>query len=157
MWIFKKKTKEVQIFAPVNGKVIGLDLVEDDVFKEKMMGDGFAIDPTDGEFVAPMEGELVTAFPTKHAYGIKHKTGIELLLHIGLDTVTLNGQGFTSYVEQGQNVRVGDKLVDVDLKKIKTKVPSIKTPIVFTNDMGKTINLVKTGAVKKGDLIAIIK
>ncbi|AVP49328.1 PTS sugar transporter subunit IIA [Williamsoniiplasma luminosum] len=157
MWLFKKKNNEVKIFAPVDGKMIGLELVEDDVFKEKMMGDGFAIDPTDGEFVAPIDGELVTAFPTKHAYGIKHKSGIELLLHIGIDTVTLNGKGFTSFVEQGQNVQVGDKLVDVDFKKIKDKVPSIKTPIIFTNDMGKKMEILKTGAVKKGDLVAIFK
>lgn len=158
-WIFGKKNKatEVQIFAPVDGKLIGLDKVEDEVFKEKMMGDGFAFEPTNGEFVAPIDGELATAFPTKHAYGIKHKSGVEVLLHIGLDTVALNGEGFTSHVKQGQEIKVGTKLVDVDLKAVKAKVPSMATPLVFTNQQGLTIEIVKKGAVKKGDLVAVLK
>ncbi|ATZ18909.1 PTS system, glucose-specific IIA component [Williamsoniiplasma somnilux] len=157
MGLFSKKNKQIEIFAPVDGKIIGLDKIEDEVFKEKMMGDGFAFDPANGEFVSPIDGELVSVFPTKHAYGIKHKSDVELLIHIGLDTVTLEGEGFNCVVSQGQKVKVGDKLVDVDLKLIAKKVPSIKTPLVFTNTAGKTIEIVKKGAVKKGDLVAILK
>lgn len=157
MWCFKKKSKNVEIFAPVDGKIISLDKVLDDVFKEKMMGDGFAFEPKSNEFVAPMAGELVTVFPTKHAYGFKHKSGVEALLHIGLDTVTLKGEGFESFVAQGDHVEVGDKLVNVDLKEIAKKVPSTQTPLVFTDLAGKTIEIVAKGAVKKGDLVAILK
>ncbi|ATZ16218.1 PTS system glucose-specific IIA component [Entomoplasma freundtii] len=158
MWIFgKNKNKNLEIFAPVDGKLISLDQVEDDVFKDKMMGDGFAFEPLNGYFVAPMEGELITVFPTKHAYGIRNKNGVEVLLHIGLDTVNLNGDGFKSYVAQDQPIKVGDKLVDVDLEKIQKSVPSIKTPLVFTNQSGREIQILKNGNVKKGDLIAVLK
>lgn len=158
MWKFgKNKNKDLEIFAPVDGILISLDQVEDDVFKDKMMGDGFAFEPTNGTFVAPMEGELITVFPSKHAYGIRNKNGVEVLLHIGLDTVNLNGDGFTSYVAQDQPVKVGDKLVEVDIEKVKKSVPSIKTPLVFTNQSGKEIQILKNGAVKKGDLVAILK
>ncbi|WP_026389641.1 PTS sugar transporter subunit IIA [[Acholeplasma] multilocale] len=158
MGLFGKKNKTIEIYAPVDGKLVGLDKVEDEVFSEKMMGDGFAFVPAaNGEFVAPIEGELVTVFPTKHAYGIKHKSGVEVLIHIGLDTVTLNGEGFEAFVEQGGKVKVGDKLVNVDIKTIKTKVPSTTTPLIFTDQAGKEIEIVKTGKVAKGDLVAILK
>ncbi|AXK50782.1 PTS sugar transporter subunit IIA [Spiroplasma alleghenense] len=153
------KNKDVQIFAPCDGEIIGLEKVEDEVFSEKMLGDGFAIDPANGDFVAPMEGKLVTVFPSGHAYGIKHKSGLEALLHIGLDTVSLDGVGFDIKVKQGESVKVGAPLVMVDLEGIRSKVPSLKTPLVFTQDSleGKTIEVLAKGKVKKGDLIAVIK
>ncbi|WP_025250647.1 PTS sugar transporter subunit IIA [Spiroplasma sabaudiense] len=153
------RNKEVQIFAPCDGEIIGLEKVEDEVFSEKMLGDGFAIDPTNGSFVAPMDGKLVTVFPSGHAYGIRHKSGLEALLHIGLDTVSLDGEGFDIKVKQGDSVKSGNALVEVDLKGISGKVPSIKTPLVFTQDSleGRTIEMVAKGKVKQGDLVAIIK
>ncbi|WP_338972523.1 PTS glucose transporter subunit IIA [Spiroplasma endosymbiont of Panorpa germanica] len=153
------KNKEVQIFAPCDGEIIGLEKVEDEVFSEKMLGDGFAIEPANGDFVAPMEGKLVTVFPSGHAYGIKHKSGLEALLHIGLDTVSLDGEGFDIKVKQGESVKVGTPLVMVDLEGIRSKVPSLKTPLVFTQDSleGKNIEVLAKGKVKKGDLIAVIK
>ncbi|WP_027062966.1 PTS sugar transporter subunit IIA [Mesoplasma seiffertii] len=157
MGLFSKKKKQIEVFAPVDGEIISLDLVEDEVFQERMMGDGFAVIPANGVFVAPIDGQLVTVFPTKHAYGIKNDSGIELLIHIGLDTVTLEGKGFSSKVEQGQKVKVGDELVKVNLKEVTAAVPSIKTPVVFTNTNGKTIEVVKFGKVKKGDLVAVLK
>lgn len=153
MGLFSKKSKEINIYAPVDGEVVGLDKVEDEVFSEKMMGDGLAIIPNNGEFVSPIDGQLVSVFPTKHAYGIQDKSGVEILLHIGLDTVTLDGKGFELFVEQGQKIKTGEALVNVDLKYVKPKVPSITTPIIFTNQANKKIKIVKTGKVKKGDLI----
>ncbi|KNG79518.1 PTS sugar transporter subunit IIA [Mycoplasma sp. HU2014] len=155
MWPFKKKN--IEILAPCDGEIVRLDKVEDDVFREKMMGDGFAIIPSSKDFFAPISGKLVTVFPTKHAYGIQTKQGVEILIHIGLDTVSLNGAGFDSVVEQDQMIKANEKLVTVDLKKIAKKVPSITTPIVFTNPMEKSIEIVKFGKVKQGEVVAILK
>ncbi|MDQ0567900.1 PTS sugar transporter subunit IIA [Mycoplasma yeatsii] len=155
MWPFKKKN--IEILAPCDGEIVSLDKVEDDVFREKMMGDGFAIIPSSNDFFAPIAGKLMTVFPTKHAYGIQTKQGVELLIHIGLDTVTLKGAGFDSVVEQDQMIKANEKLVTVDLKKIAKKVPSITTPIVFTNPMEKSIEIVKFGKVKQGEVVAILK
>ncbi|WP_031543301.1 PTS sugar transporter subunit IIA [Mesoplasma photuris] len=158
MGLFSKKNKGIEIYAPVDGTLIPLSSVEDEVFAEKMMGDGFAFEPKNGDFVSPIEGKLVTVFPTGHAYGIQHKSGLEVLIHIGLDTVTLEGKGFKAAVTQGQDVKVGDELVKVDIKKVAAEVPSMKTPLIFTNQINKAIEMVAVdGPVKKGDLIAIIK
>jgi PTS system glucose-specific IIA component len=160
---FKKNkgNKEIEIIAPVDGTMVALDKVPDDVFAQKMMGDGFAIKPSSNSFGAPIGGELVTVFETGHAYGIRTKEGIELLMHVGLDTVELKGEGFDIKVKQGDKVNAGDELVVVDLKAIKDKVPSLVTPLVFTSDSltknGRTFEVVKTGKVNKGDVIAIIK
>lgn len=159
MGLFSKKNKDLEIFAPVNGELIDLSQVEDEVFAEGMLGDGFAFMPEEGTFCAPIGGKVVTVFPSGHAYGIRSKTGVEILLHIGIDTVSLNGEGFDIKVKQDQNVEVGDELVTVDLKSVAAKVPSIQTPLIFTTDSmsGKTIEVLKKGKVKKGDLVAIVK
>ncbi|AJK51269.1 PTS glucose transporter subunit IIA [Mycoplasma capricolum subsp. capripneumoniae] len=154
MWFFNKNLK---VLAPCDGTIITLDEVEDEVFKERMLGNGFAINPKSNDFYAPVSGKLVTAFPTKHAFGIQTKSGVEILLHIGLDTVSLDGNGFESFVTQDQEVNAGDKLVTVDLKSVAKKVPSIKSPIIFTNNGGKTLEIVKMGEVKQGDVVAILK
>jgi len=160
---FKKNkgNKEIEIIAPVDGTMVALDKVPDDVFAQKMMGDGFAIKPSSNSFGAPIGGELVTVFETGHAYGIRNKAGIELLMHIGLDTVELDGEGFDIKAKQGEKVQAGDELVKVDLAGISKKVPSTVTPLVFTSDtlekQGKTFELVKTGKVTKGEVIAIVK
>ncbi|AUM62360.1 PTS sugar transporter subunit IIA [Spiroplasma monobiae] len=153
------KNKNLDVFAPVDGEVIDLSKVEDEVFSEKMLGDGLALVPENGEFVAPIDGKLVTVFPSGHAYGIANSNGVEILLHIGLDTVSLNGEGFDINVKQGQNVKQGDLLVNVDIKNVSSKVPSMHTPLIFTTDSmsGRSFEIVKTGKVKKGDLIAQVK
>lgn len=159
MWNFFKKKKQIEIFAPVNGKLVNLDKVEDEVFSQKMLGDGFAFIPSDGNFVSPIDGKLITVYPTGHAYGIEHESGLSLLIHIGMDTVKLKGEGFNVKVEQDQMVKTGDILVESDLKFIKANAPSITTPLVFMTETmeGKTIEILKTGKVSKGDLIAVIK
>jgi len=133
--LFKKKQPNDQdpMLVPLKGKVVNLEAVPDPVFAEKMMGDGFAIDPTDGTIVSPIDGEVITIFPTKHAISLKSKQGREILIHVGLETVQLNGDGFTPLVMDGQKIKKGQELLKVDFDAIKEKVPSILTPVVFTN------------------------
>jgi PTS system glucose-specific IIA component len=134
----KKEASPVQpqqevIHAPITGKLVAIEDVPDPTFGQKMMGDGVAIEPTEGKVVAPVDGEIMQVFPTKHAIGIKTKGGLELLLHIGLETVNMKGEGFTTHVKEGDKVQVGDTLVDFDLALIKEKAASTITPIVITN------------------------
>ena len=125
MRLFGRKKKEEKVFeegcvyAPVNGTTASLESLEDGMFSEKMVGDGIVVAPSDGNFRAPVKGTVKAAFPTGHAYGFLTEDGKEVLLHIGIDTVELNGKGFRPHVKQGQKVSVGDKLVTVDLNVIK--------------------------------------
>lgn len=121
------------IVAPLSGKVLDISEVPDSVFAQKMMGDGFAINPSGGEVFSPVSGTISILFPTKHAVGITSESGLEILIHVGMDTVSLNGEGFKAFVEQGDSVKAGQKLLEVNIKEIENKVPSIITPIVFTN------------------------
>jgi PTS system glucose-specific IIA component len=131
--LFGKKESTVHITAPLNGKVLDITEVPDPVFSQKMMGEGVAIEPTDGQVVSPIDGEVVSVFPTKHAIGLKTKSGLELLIHIGLETVNLNGEGFESFVAAGDKVKRGDKLISFDLEFIREKAKSTITPIIITN------------------------
>lgn len=127
-----KKTNTIEIKMPINGKVINITEVPDPVFSQKMMGDGFAVDPTDGKVYSPVDGKIETVFPTGHAIGITVNDNVEVLIHFGLDTVNLKGEGFISKVKQGDVVKAGDLLVEVDFDEVKSKVPSVVTPIIFT-------------------------
>ncbi|WP_350300093.1 PTS sugar transporter subunit IIA [Peribacillus frigoritolerans] len=131
--LFSKKEIVEQLLAPINGQVISIENVRDPVFSGKMMGDGIAILPEEGLVVSPIDAEVIQVFHTKHALGLRTKHGIELLIHIGLETVNLNGEGFEVHVAEGQNVKAGDKLVTFDIDFLKAKAPSIVTPIVITN------------------------
>ncbi len=131
--------------APVKGTVMPITQVEDQVFASKAMGDGIAIDPAEGKIYAPFSGEITVAFPTGHAYGLKAANGKEVLIHIGMDTVELNGKGFTPHVKQGDIVRQGDLLTDVDLDYIRSQGKPVVTPVIFTD--GTAVELLKTGAV----------
>lgn len=133
-------TPETLIY-PLNGIILPLSEVPDQVFSEKIMGDGFAIDPADGTVLAPIDGEIITVFPTKHAVAIKSKAGTEILIHIGIDTVQLKGKGFDAFVSKGDQVKQGQLLLQVDLEYIKAHASSVITPIIFTNlPEGKTIH-----------------
>ena len=125
--------------APLEGKIISLEEVPDQVFSQKFMGDGFAIVPKSGEVVSPVDGIIETFFPTKHAIGIKADNGTEILIHFGVDTVNLNGEGFTAHAKQGDRVTAGQKLLSVDLAVVAPKVPSIITPIIITSGQAVTI------------------
>jgi glucose PTS system EIICBA or EIICB component len=126
--------------------------VPDQVFSQKMMGDGFAIMPTDGTVVSPVDGKIINVFPTKHAIGIESAAGHEILIHVGIDTVKLNGQGFEALVKQGDEVKKGQPILQVDLEYVKNNAPSIVTPIIFTNlQAQEAIRVTKQGAVTKGE------
>ena len=136
--------------APMTGELMEITKVEDEVFSEKMVGDGIAIKPSEGIVVSPVQGEIIQVFPTKHALGIKTHEGLEILIHIGLDTVELKGKGFKTYVKAGDRVEIGDKLLEVDLDFIRENGKSTISPIIITNmDMVKSISI-KTGNVNKG-------
>ncbi|RSL31053.1 PTS glucose transporter subunit IICBA [Salibacterium salarium] len=140
----------ISVGSVVNGEVISMDDVPDEVFAGKMMGDGFAMKPEDGEFVAPVDGTINNVFPTKHAIGIKTEDGLEILVHIGLDTVNMQGEGFEVHVGEGDTVKQGQPLVTADLTLIEEKAKSTITPVVFTNlSENQSMSLKKKEAVTK--------
>ena len=137
----KKKDGADTFYSFGSGKILALDKVPDQVFAEKMMGDGFALDITDGNIYAPVDGEVTLVFPTGHAFGLTTASGVEVLIHIGIDTVELDGEGFTGKVKQGDSVKAGDLLTVVDLDFIKSKGKPTITPLIFTS--GNKIELLR--------------
>lgn len=143
---------EFNLTSPIKGEILPLSEVPDQVFSEKMMGDGFAIKPSDGSVVSPVDGEVVTVFPTKHAIGLKSTSGREILIHVGIDTVKLQGEGFESFVKEGDKVSAGQKLLQADLHHLQSNAPSIITPIIFTNlQEGESVEILKKGIVSQGE------
>lgn len=138
----------MEILAPVNGKLKTLKSLKDGVFSEEMMGKGFVVAPTDNTVYAPISGKLVTVFPTGHAYGIEGKDGTNVLVHIGIDTVGLNGEGFEALVKQGKKIKAGKPMAKVDFDGIKSKVPSIDVITLVTPDSKTTAGAVEA----KGDV-----
>ena len=131
---------------PLEGNIVLLEDVQDQVFSKKLMGEGYAVELTNGSVVAPLSGTLTTVFPTGHAYGLKTDDGYEVLIHVGMDTVELDGKGFQILVEQGQHVNQGQMLAKVDLATIVENKKSLVSPIVFTD--GTKVKLNKTGKVR---------
>lgn len=127
-----KVRKEI-VTAPVQGAIMPLDTAKDQAFAQGVLGKGVVIHPTVGEVIAPFDGTIMTMFPTKHAIGLVSDNGLELLIHIGLDTVQLNGEFFESFVKQGDKVKRGDKLVTFDIRAIETAGYSVETPVIITN------------------------
>lgn len=147
--LFKKK-KKISIVAPMTGEIFEIDKVPDEVFAGKMVGDGLAIKPSEGIVVAPCSGKIIQVFPTNHAMGILTPEGVEILIHIGLDTVNLKGNGFKSFVQAGDDVNKGDKLLEVDLEYVIENAKSIISPVIVTN-MEKVLSLsIEKGIVQKG-------
>lgn len=121
--------------SPMTGKVITIENVPDPAFAEKMMGDGCGIELTDGTVIAPFDAEVIAAYPTGHALGLKStEDGTEILIHIGIDTVEMEGEGFTSNVKKGDIVKKGDVLVVVDLEAVREAGKSLVSPIAFTGN-----------------------
>jgi glucose-specific phosphotransferase system IIA component len=150
MLSFLKRDKIFEILAPVTGKILPIEKVPDKVFAEKMVGDGIAIEPSEGKILSPVDGTVVTIFPTNHAIGLTTKEGMEILIHIGLDTVELEGKGFKRLVEQNSKVKKGDPLMEFDIDVIKENGKSIITPVIITN-MNNIKKLEKmSGNVEKG-------
>ncbi|TWE05189.1 PTS system beta-glucoside-specific IIA component (Glc family) /PTS system beta-glucoside-specific IIB component (Glc family) /PTS system beta-glucoside-specific IIC component (Glc family) [Neobacillus bataviensis] len=129
--IDRNRTQEVA--SPLKGKVIPLNQVEDAAFSSEVMGKGVAIEPSEGKVVSPVNGVVTTLFKTKHAVGITSDNGVEILIHVGMDTVKLEGEHFTAYINQGDTVKAGDLLVEFDIAKIKAAGCEVTTPIIITN------------------------
>lgn len=125
--------EDIAVWSPVKGEVLELQQVEDAAFSAGILGKGCAIVPTEGEIYAPVDGVLTTLFPTKHALGITSDDGVEVLIHIGLNTVQLNGEGFTAHVQQGARVSRGQHLLSFDLADVKNKGYCLQTPVIITN------------------------
>lgn len=154
---FKKKPKEITVNNPITGEIISLDKVEDPAFAEGMLGPGIGIKPSNGEVLSPFDGEVDTIFPTKHAIGLRSKDGAEVLIHIGLDTVNLEGKYFESFVEKGEKIKTGQKLVSFDIEEIEKAGYSVVTPVIVSNfnDFGD-IDMPKLGNMTSGEILMTI-
>ena len=141
MFGFHKKSNNNSVVAPVAGKCIRIEEVEDQVFSTKVMGDGFGVIPTGNTVAAPMDGLLVTIAETKHAFGLKTNSGIEILVHIGLDTVELNGQGFEILRKQGSQVKAGEPVIRFDKPFMEGKEINLTTIVIFTAGYEKKLLL----------------
>lgn len=128
-----EKTNNVVVTAPLSGEIVHLVTVPDLVFSRKLAGDGIAIKPTNDTLQAPFDGEVIQLFPTLHAIGLRSDSGIEILIHIGLNTVSLNGEGFEAFVKAGDKIKQGDHLIRFDLDFIEKNATSTITPIIITN------------------------
>ena len=154
--VYKGVTEEV--YSVADGQVIELDQVKDPVFAQKMMGDGFAVEPANGNIVSPVSGTVSSIFPTKHALGLVTEAGLEVLVHIGLDTVSLEGKPFTVRVTEGQQVAAGDLLVTADLGAIRDAGRETTTVVVFTNgDAIKSVKLEQTGSLAAKTAVAKVE
>ncbi|MDB8615327.1 PTS transporter subunit IIBC [Streptococcus parasanguinis] len=153
---FKGVTDEVHSVA--DGEVINIEDVKDPVFSQKMMGDGFAVEPENGHIVSPVAGKVTSVFPTKHALGLVTDNGLEVLVHIGLDTVSLEGKPFEVKVSEGQTVAAGDLLVEADLDAIREAGRETSTIVVFTNaDAIKSVNVEHTGKLAANAPVATVE
>ena len=143
-----------KIISPISGKIIAAKSIPDETFAGEIMGKTIAILPNSGVVVAPFDGEVATLFHTNHAIGLISKEGMELLIHVGIDTVKMDGKGFKAFVKNGETVKQGQKLIEFDLNLVQKNAKSLVTPIVITNpDQWKKIELlVNTGNnIKTGD------
>jgi len=162
MGLFKKllnKKEEVvdideTLYSPLTGTAVPLSEVNDPVFAEEMMGKGVAIIPTVGQVVAPCNGEVISVFRTLHAITIKGDNGAEIIIHVGLETVALDGQYYESHVGDGQRLKKGDVLLTFDLNKIKEAGYDVITPIIVTNSTDyQEVAAIKNRDVNEGDLL----
>lgn len=153
------KNDKIVLTSPLTGTIVALDKVEDQVFSSGALGKGIAIEPTVGELYAPANGEITTLFPTGHAVGITTEDGAEVLMHIGMDTVEMDGDGFEILVKQGDQIKQGDLLVKFDIEKIKAAGHPIVTPIVVTNsgDYLDVLDMDQTDVLHGEDFLAIVR
>ncbi|MBV8046916.1 MAG: PTS glucose transporter subunit IIA [Paludibacterium sp.] len=140
----------IKLVAPFSGSVVPLANVPDPVFSGQMMGDGLGVNPTSNTLVAPCDGIITQVARTSHALTLTADNGAEVLMHIGIDTVKLNGQGFSPRVRQGQRVKQGEALIDVDFASIKGKVPSITSVVVIANSDDYTLSGKAAGSLSAG-------
>lgn len=152
--LFKKKNSAEKMYAVADGKAVKIEEVSDEVFSQKMMGDGYAVIPTNGKIFSPVNGEVVSIFPTKHAIGLKMANGLEILLHMGIDTVELNGAPFEIKVTEGQKVTPETLIAEVDLEALKSNGKDNAMIVVITNmDQVKDLQLSADKEVNAGEEI----
>ncbi|MBX4263273.1 PTS sugar transporter subunit IIA [Clostridium estertheticum] len=160
MFKFIKKDKEeksIILKSPIVGRCFDMSEMPDEMFSKKLLGDGVGFESTDGILYAPVDGEILQVFPTKHALILRTKEGIEILLHIGIDTLQMKGEGFEAFTEKGNQVKVGDKLLTFDNELIKAKVKSnLSVLIVTNNNLIESIDI-KLGTVDKDNEILKIR
>ena len=150
--------QDLTVTAPIKGRAVPLSEVEDQIFSSGMLGPGLAIDPDSGPVVSPVDGEVLVAFPTGHAYGIRSASGVELLIHVGMDTVSLQGEHFTPRVKQHDKVRRGQTLVDVDWKAVADAGYKTVTPVVVSNATAfGPMTDEHTGPVERGDALYAVE
>ena len=149
---FKKKA--TNIVAPLNGTIIPIEEVPDPVFSQKLMGDGIAIKPSGGHIYAPFSGQIIMVAPTRHAIAIRGDSGVEVLIHIGLETVALNGDGFQPAVKSGDQVEAGQLLIEVDWTFLDERVESTVTPIIVTKS-DKKIEHGSMGPCVQGETVIL--
>jgi glucose PTS system EIICBA or EIICB component len=148
------KSEKTGLAAVANGRVMSVSEVPDPTFAEKVLGDGYAIDPTDGLISSPAKGEITTVFRTNHALGLKTDSGQEILIHVGIDTVKLDGRGFRMLVQPNQRVNIGDPLIEFDMDVVRQEAKSLITPVLITNlDTVDGLNFTKMGQVRSGDSV----
>ena len=159
MFGLKKKSRKVELVSPVNGKMIRLRDVPDQVFASEMMGPGVAFISNDGNICSPCDGELMTVFPTKHAIGIKAENGAEILIHFGIDTVQLEGSCFHQKIDAVKKVKKGDLIIEADIEAILEQGYSIDTPMIITNanEFHVTIHQADAVTVNTAAVISIEK
>lgn len=155
MFDFLKKFKSIELCSPITGEAVDLSQVPDPVFAEKMVGDGIAIIPTENIVVAPCDGKIAQIFPTNHAIGIEATTGLDLLIHIGIDTVDLKGDGFKRLVAEGDMVKKGQPILEVDVKRVKELGKPLTSPFVITNADEVEFKKRVTGKVEAGQSIVL--
>lgn len=154
----KKKDKGIEIGSPVKGKAVPISKVSDPTFGEEILGKGVAIQPEEGKIYAPADGTIEMLFDTKHAVSMTTIEGVELLVHIGLDTVALKGEHFTAHKGNGDAVKKGDLLISVDLEAVKAAGYDVITPMVVCNTSDyQTVEAVTDTEVKPGDTVLILK
>ncbi|OQX49638.1 MAG: PTS N-acetylmuramic acid transporter subunit IIBC [Epsilonproteobacteria bacterium 4484_20] len=147
----KRKTREV--LSPVDGQVVEIESVNDEVFANKMVGDGVAVIPMSDTFCAPIDGVVSKIFSTNHAYSIKSDKDIEVMVHIGLETVALKGEGFERLAEEGDEVQAGDPIIRADLSYIREHAKDIVTPVIVSDESDVKEIKKHLDIVKSGDLI----
>lgn len=152
-WFRKKKKETGEVAAVVGGTYVEQEKLPDPVFSQGMMGPAFGIDPANGNVTAPFDGAVSMIFPTGHALGLTRSDGLELLIHIGVDTVNLNGEGFQPQVREGQPVKQGDLLVQFDPELVRSRNLSPVVICAFTSELGACSPCVHGEQVRAGDLL----
>ena len=145
-----KDSNQIVIMAPLSGKIVALEQVPDPVFSEKALGDGIAILPEDGKIYSPVNGEIASVAATKHAYGFQSEDGVDVLVHVGLETVGLQGEGFTVHKQEGDKVKIGDLVAEADLEFIKNKGLNLVTPVLLCDGVDELQMEAAAGRVEAG-------